>query len=108
MKHTITIEIDEDRLHNLTDTALAQCWHVAQANPADDATDRDAGDLVENIGREIIRRWLGQAGPELWNHQGRSYYWAALQKHGSWPGPKYDTWVYEPGKAEREAARGSS
>lgn len=104
MKHSITIEIDTDSLRNLTDSALAQCWHVAQANPADDADDPEAGRLVEDIGREIIRRWLGSTGPELWEHQGSTYYWAQLAKHGSWPGPDHKTWLYEPGKAEREEA----
>lgn len=111
MKHAITIEIDDDAsaLASKTDAYIAQCWHVAQANPAPHS-DRDAGELAEHIGREIIRRWLASpvASPELYCHKGQDYYWDTLRKHGSWPGPKHDTWVYEPGKAEREAAGSSS
>lgn len=111
MKHAITIEIDDEAsaLASKTDAYIAECWHVAQANPAPHS-DRYAGFLAERIGREIIRRWLASpvAGPELYRHQGHDHYWDTLRKHGSWPGPTHDTWVYEPGKAEREAAGGSS
>lgn len=78
MKHAITIEIDSDQLPNVTDCHLAELWHVAQANPAP-MEDRPAGDVVEKIGREIIRRFLKQTVPSLWNHQGRHADWCELQ-----------------------------
>ena len=80
---TITIEIDPAKLHSYTDTFLATAWHVAQASPAD-SMDHDAGELTERIGREIIRRWLATVPPELWNHQGRHYYWDQLRQLGRW------------------------
>jgi hypothetical protein len=67
--HAITIEIDDVDLSRITDERLALCWHVAQANPAPYG-DHLACDLAERIGREIIRRWLKRAKPELWHHQG--------------------------------------
>jgi hypothetical protein len=54
-------------------------WHVAQASPAPQA-DHAADELAERIGREIIRRWLKAAEPELYHDHGRSYYWAELCK----------------------------
>ena len=60
-KIQITIEVDDGRLGSYQDAQLAMCWHLAQANPAPHG-DRAAGELVERIGREIIRRWL-QATP---------------------------------------------
>jgi hypothetical protein len=71
-KHVISIEIDEANLGGYTDSFLAVAWHVAQANPAPHG-DRNAGELVERIGREIISRWLKGVSPELWHHQGRDY-----------------------------------
>ncbi|GAA4699967.1 hypothetical protein [Phytohabitans rumicis] len=65
----ITIEIDDSKLSRYADSFLALAWHVAQANPAPFG-DHRAGELVEHIGREIIRRWLGKVPPELWHHQG--------------------------------------
>ncbi|WP_067171119.1 hypothetical protein [Microtetraspora niveoalba] len=73
-KITVSFDIDTSELKTLTDTRLATLWHVAQANPAPHG-DRDAGEVVEYIGREIIRRWLRSAPPELWHHQGRDYCW---------------------------------
>jgi hypothetical protein len=101
-KHAITIEIDTDGLRNLEDSRLAALWHVAQANPAP-YHDRNAGELADEIGREIIRRWLAHAPSELYSHTAASHYTEILRRHGSWPGPKHDVWVYEPGKAERGA-----
>lgn len=83
MKQTITIEIDPDNLRHLDDGHLAMYWHVAQANPAD-SSDRDAGELAERVGREIIRRWLGNAPVELYRHQGETHYWSILKDHGKW------------------------
>ncbi len=77
MKTTVTFEIDTGSLNNATDAYLAQLWHLAQANPAP-ISDRDAGELAETIGREIIRRWLKATGPELHAHQGHHHYWYAL------------------------------
>ena len=77
-KHQITIVIDEACLAGVTDECLAVWWHVAQANPADGFAASEPGDLAEKIGREIIRRWLADVRPELWNHQGRHYYWHEL------------------------------
>jgi hypothetical protein len=76
----ITIEIEDDRLATYSDSYLATCWHVAQANPADQFEDPTAGELVERIGREIIRRWLMSTAPELHHHQGRHHYWHELCK----------------------------
>jgi hypothetical protein len=53
--HAITIEINDAKLTSYTDEYLALCWHVAQHNPAPYG-DALAGDLVEHIGREVIRR----------------------------------------------------
>lgn len=85
-KHIISIEIDDTALRNYSDSWLAMAWHVAQANPVPYG-DHEAGELVEHIGREIIRRWLGEVDPELWHHQGRDHYWSALTKFAK----------YEPG-----------
>lgn len=98
MKHTISIEIDTDNLRHIEDGYLAQCWHVAQANPAE-SCDRDAGQLAEQIGREIIRRWLERAPVELHRHQGEMYYWNILKDHGKWIN---DVWT--PMAQLREAA----
>lgn len=81
---TISIEIDRARLRSYDDAHLATLWHVAQANPADGFADREPGDLAEAIGREIIRRWLGGAEPELYHHQGSHYYWDQLRRLGTW------------------------
>jgi hypothetical protein len=82
-KISITIEIDDGNLARCSDEYLALYWHVAQANPAGHG-DREAGELAERIGREIIRRWLRAVSPEMWHHQGRDYYWAELCKLGKW------------------------
>jgi hypothetical protein len=78
-KYEITIEVDDGRLGSYQDAQLAMCWHLAQANPAPHG-DRAAGELVERIGREIIRRWLQATPPELWRHQGRDHYWQQLRQ----------------------------
>ncbi len=83
MKHTITLTVDDQGLTSYTDQHLAALWHAAQANPAD-AMDRDAGDIAERIGREIIRRFLVATPPELYAHQAHHYYWNVLVNHGSW------------------------
>lgn len=79
----VTITIDPGRLRGVGDEALAMYWHVAQANPAPHG-DAAAGQLTEQIGREIIRRWLAKTPPELYHHQGRDYYWNELRQLGKW------------------------
>ncbi len=66
--HAITIEIDDAKLASYADGFLAVCWHASQHNPAEYG-DYMVGELVEHIGREIIRRWLRNVPPELWHHQ---------------------------------------
>jgi hypothetical protein len=85
----ISIDINETKLATYTDEFLAVAWHVAQANPAPNG-DRLAGDLAEQIGREIITRWLRAVCPELWAHQGRSYFHNELCKLAK----------YEPGEGD--------
>ena len=69
MKHEITIAIDEHQLAQQSDESLATLWYVAQANPAPFG-DPAACHLVEQIGREIICRWLRITPAPLWNWQG--------------------------------------
>jgi hypothetical protein len=90
----ITIEIDDAQLTTYPDAHLAALWHVAQANPALHA-DPNAGLLAERIGREIIRRWLRATEPELYHHQGHSYYWAELCKLAT----------FQPGDADPGSSR---
>jgi hypothetical protein len=73
MKTTITFEVDADNLPSFSDTQIAQLWHVAQANPAPFG-DKSACNLAEDIGFEIIRRWLNSTPPELFVHQLRHVY----------------------------------
>lgn len=75
MKTSITFEIDTDQIGSYNDSYVVSLWHVAQANPADPFKDRDAGQLAEIIGREIIRRFLTRTPPELWHHQGVHFDW---------------------------------
>lgn len=82
---TITIEIDGD-LYRITDKRLMLLWHIAQANPAPHAQ-YEAGELAEKIGREIIRRWLRTIEPDLYHHQGRSYYWNELRRFAKYVPP---------------------
>ena len=67
---TITFEVHPDRLGSYTDEYIAQLWHIAQANPAPFG-DQQACALAEQVGHEIIRRFVGSQPPELWHHQGR-------------------------------------
>ncbi len=82
-KISITIDIDDGDLARASNEYLALYWHVAQANPAEYG-DKAAGELAERVGREIIRRWLGEVAPALWTHQGRDHYWSELAKLGKW------------------------
>lgn len=89
MKITVTLEIDETMLRSYSDQHLATLWHVAQANPAP-YHDKQAGEIAEKIGREIVRRWLGRVEPDLWSHQGHSYYHRQLTQFAK----------YEPGSRD--------
>lgn len=80
---TLSIRSSMECLQTYTDEHLRAWWHIAQANPAPHG-DREAGELVERIGREIIRRWMGGGPVSLLSHQGHSYYWGILVNHGKW------------------------
>lgn len=75
-KTTITFEVDADNLQSFNDAYIAQLWHVAQANPAPFG-DAAACNFAEQVGREIVRRWLSSTPPELWVHQARHVHCAA-------------------------------
>ncbi len=92
--HPISIEIDDAKLASYTDEFLAVCWHLAQHNPATFG-DSMACELAENIGREIIRRWLAGVKPELWHHQGRHHAQKWLSEFAT----------YQPGDGYNPAAR---
>jgi hypothetical protein len=83
MKTEITINIDTDALDGYTDDYIVCLWATAQANPAP-IENRDAGDVAEAVGREIIRRFVKRVGLPLWNHQGHHSYWMALRELGTW------------------------
>jgi len=115
-KHAITIEIDDERLASYTDEFLAVCWHAAQHNPAEHG-DYMAGELVERIGREIIRRWLKGVPPELWHHQGRHHFSRELRRFATYepggPAEIHDTralhsgrWVSKPADDDTDEAGG--
>ncbi|TAA26550.1 hypothetical protein [Pseudoxanthomonas winnipegensis] len=78
MKTSITLTIDTSSLTMLDDKYLAAMWHAAQLNPAP-IEDADAGYLAESLGREIIRRFLSNTPPLLWDHQGHHAYSCQLQ-----------------------------
>lgn len=82
-KLTIGIEIDTDQLTRCSDSRLALLWDVAQANPVP-LGDKDAGKISQQIGWEIIRRWLKSAPHEMYHHQAQHYYWDELRKLGKW------------------------
>ena len=83
MKTEITINIDTNALNSLPDDYLACMWAIAQANPAP-IDNRDAGEVAEAVGREIIRRFLKQVDFPLWHHQGKHAFWTALIPLGKW------------------------
>lgn len=72
MQVNIAFEVDTNNLPRLDDQYLAAMWHLAQVNEAPFG-DRVACDFVEQVGREIIRRFLVATPPALWNHQGRHH-----------------------------------
>jgi hypothetical protein len=106
-KHAITIEIDDAKLTSYTDEFLAVSWHVAQQNPAEYG-DYMAGELVERIGREIIRRWLQGVPPELWHHQGREHFRRELTRFAKYepggPADLNDTRAFHSGRWVPKAA----
>lgn len=66
--YSITLNVPED-LTGFTDVYLVGLWHLSQVNPAPFG-DPDACRFAEKVGREIIRRFIAQVGPELWSRQG--------------------------------------
>lgn len=83
MKCTITIEIDTQGLDSYTDEYLAELWHIAQANPKPFGN-KEACELVREIGTEIIRRWLVSMPVPLHHHQAGDHYKVTLRDHGKW------------------------
>ena len=83
---TISIKFDTDLICNYTDEHLAALWHVAQANPAPHG-DPIAGQIVEKLGDEIIRRWLSKSAPELHGHKPRDHYWEQLRRIATYVPP---------------------
>lgn len=83
---TLTLTVDTDALASVSDTHLHTLWHAAQANPAPFG-DLEAGELVQAISMEIVRRWLAAAPVELHQHQPTQHYRQTLRLHGSWRGP---------------------
>jgi hypothetical protein len=83
MKTEITISIDTDALNNTTDEHLVCLWAVAQANPAADESN-ESGAITEQVGREIIKRFIARTGLPLWQSTGSHYYWNELRKLGKW------------------------
>ena len=69
-KTIIQFKVDGNDLEHWDDQYLAQLWHISQANPAPFG-DAEACDFAERVGREIIRRFVSNTRPELWNHQAR-------------------------------------
>lgn len=67
---SIKIEVDPDNLVNYPDEHLAALWYAAQANP-EPAESGWPGRVAEEIGREIIVRWIRDTPIPVWNHQGR-------------------------------------
>ena len=56
--HEVACRIDDNEVEHWDNEIHALMWHVDQANTADGFRDSGPGELVERIGREIIRRWL--------------------------------------------------
>lgn len=86
----IPIQFRLDGLDSYTDQFVAAAWSAAQFNPVG-IDSREAGEVAEYVGREIIRRWLTAQPPPLWNHQGRHAGSVMLTQHGHFDGP--DQWT---------------
>ncbi|MEV0477872.1 hypothetical protein [Streptomyces prunicolor] len=87
-KVSIPIDIDLAELTRVPDDRLLMMWHAAQFNPAPYG-DWAAGEVVQKIGSEIIRRWIAATAPALYHHQGRDHYWHhltrfAVHRDGDW------------------------
>lgn len=65
--YSVTVRVPEN-LTGFTDVYLVSLWHLSQINPAPFG-DEDACRFAEKVGREIIRRFIAEVGPELWAHQ---------------------------------------
>ncbi len=100
MKITISIDIDTGKLRTFTNEHLSDLWHVAQANPAP-ISDMTAGELADEIGREIIRRWLKENPGNMYHHMGSHGYWSILVDHGKWIGG-----IWTPGLPARQVTTG--
>lgn len=85
----VTLQIKRVDLGRVTDSTLATYWHVAQANPAPHG-DKLAGEMVQWIGYEIVRRWLGGVSPEMYHHQARNHYWTNLSRFAKWNGESWE------------------
>lgn len=79
MQADITIKIDTEGIRGYTDQYVATLWHIAQANPEDGYESPWPGKLVEEIGSEIIRRFVTRTEPELYHHKGSNFDWG--QRH---------------------------
>lgn len=95
MKQEIQFAIDTDGLHGYTDSHLAALWHIGQANPAP-IEDRNAAELAEAIGREIILRFLVRTPPELWAHQGSHHFSVAMSRQHATASAAEDHFVTVP------------
>lgn len=65
--YSVTVNVPAD-IRGYTDVYLVSLWHLSQINPAPFG-DHEACMFAEKVGREIIRRFIAEVGPELWNHQ---------------------------------------
>ena len=66
--YSVTVNVPAN-LTGYADVYLVALWHLSQINPAPFG-DHEACMFAEKVGREIIRRFIAEVGPELWNHQG--------------------------------------
>jgi len=76
--HEVACRIDDNEVEHWDNETHPLMWHVAQANPADGFRDSGPGELVERIGREIIRRWLRDILSSSTTTKGRHYHWKDL------------------------------
>lgn len=96
--YTIHIEVPE-HLTSLEDSHLAALWHAAQANSAPFG-DREACEIADRIGWEIIRRFCRGVDPELYHHQGRQHYWDALRQFAKWDSEE-GRWRLDPERVKK-------
>lgn len=79
--YSVTVDIPDD-ITGYHDVYLVSLWHLSQINPAPFG-DPEACRFAEKVAREIIRRFIAEVGPELWNHQGAHIESAKRIKEGS-------------------------